>query len=143
MRPNDNAQRLLCIAGLSRSSSPDRILRHPDKQKVYLFNKQLCTAGFDGCTALQMSLADRNLFQMDQTVPANQNIFWQYRERSEDPNLDSHQHLRSGRNRQERTQNRTEFKRNPANSQHCTFRESLYYTSTYENYVAKQKTPMS
>ena len=54
-----------------------------------------------------------------------------------------HQHLCSCRDRQERTQNQTEFERNPANSQHCTLRESLYYTSTYENYVAKRKSPVS
>jgi hypothetical protein len=57
-------------------------------------------------------------------------FFWHQRERGEDSNLDCHQRLHSGRNRQERTQNRTEFERNLANSQHCTFRESSYYTST-------------
>ena len=143
MRPNDNAQWLLCITGLSRSSSSNRLLRHRDKQEVHLSNKQLCIASFNNSFALQVPLADRNLFQMDQAIPANQNIFWQHRERSEDPNLDCYQHLRFDSDCQERTQNQAEFGRNPTNSQHCTFRESSYYTSTYEKYVAERKTPMS
>ena len=143
MRPNDNAQWLLCITGLSRSSSSNRLLRHRDKQKVYLSNKQLCTASFDNRSALQVPLADRNIFQMDQAIPAYQNIFRHYRERSEDSNLDCYQRLRSGSDCQERTRNRAEFGRNLANSQHCTFRESSYYTSTYENYVAKHKYSVS
>ena len=80
-------------------------------------NNQLCNA----CGATMTT----------KTTAANQELLWQYRKRSENPNLDCHQRLRSGSDRQERTQNRTEFGRNPANSQHCPFRESLYYTSTY------------
>ena len=143
MRPNNKAQWLLCIAGLSCCSSSNRLLRHRDKQKIHISNEQLYSASLDNCSTLQVPVADRNFFQMDQTVSANQDVLWNQYQRRKDSNLDSHQHLRSCRNRQERTQNRTEFERNSANSQHCTFRESLYYTSTYENYVAKRKTPMS
>ena len=139
MRSNHNAQWLLRITGLSRRSSSNRLLRHRDKQEVYLSNKQLWSASFDNRSALQVPLADRNLFQMDQAIPANQNIFWQHRERSEDSNLDCHQRLRSSSDCQEGTENRTEFGRNPANSQHCTFRKSPYDTSTYENCFAKWK----
>ena len=143
MRPNDKAQRLLCFAGLSCHSSTDRLLRHRNRQKVYIPNEQFYSASLDNCSTLQMPLADRNLFQVDQTIPSNQNIFWHQRERGEDSNLDCHQRLHSGRNRQERTQNRTEFERNLANSQHCTFRESPYYTSTYEKCFAKPKSWVS
>ena len=100
-------------------------------------------ASFDSCTALQMLLADRNLFQMDQAIPANQNIFRCDRKCSEDPNLDCHQRLRFGSYRQEGTENQTEFGRNPVNSQHCTFRESSYYSSTYEKSLAKRKCSVS
>jgi len=137
MRPNDNAQRLLCIAGLSCCSSSNRLLRHRDKQKVRIFNKQLCSALFDYCSALQVSLSDRNLLQMDQSIPAYQNIFLYYRERVFDSNLDCHQRLRSGSACQEGTENRAEFGRNLTNFQHCTFRESLCYTSPYEKCFAK------
>jgi hypothetical protein len=139
MRPDNKAQWLLHIAGLSRRPSSNKLLRCRDQQEIRILNKQLCSAGFDYCSALQMSLADRNLLQMDQAVPANQNIFRHDREHGKDSNLDCYQRLRSGSDRQERTRNRPEFGRNPANSQHCTFRESSYYTSTYEKSFAKQK----
>jgi len=143
MRPDDNAQRLLCIAGLSRCPSSNWLLRYQDEQEVYLSNKQLHSVGLDNCSTLQVPLADRNLLQMDQAIPSNQDVLRHQYQRCEDSNLDSYQHLRSGRNRQERTQNRAEFGRNLANSQHCAFRESLYHTSTYENYVAKRKYSVS
>jgi hypothetical protein len=121
MRPDDKTQRLLCFTGLSCCPSSNRLLRRRDKRKIRIPNKQLCPASLDDCSTLQMPLANRNLFQMDQTISENQDLLWNFRERSEDPNLDCHQHLCSDRNRQERTQDRVEFERNPANSQHCTF----------------------
>jgi hypothetical protein len=143
MRPDNKAQGLLYIAGLSWRPSSNKLLRCRDQQEIRILNKQLCSAGFDYCSALQVPLADRNLLQMDQAVPANQNIFRHYGQRGKDSNLDCYQRLHSGGDRQERTRNRPEFGRNPANSQHCSFRESPYYTSTYENYVTKRKTPIS
>ena len=119
MRPNDKTQRLLYITGLPCCSSPNRLLRHRDKQEIHFSNKQLCTASFDGCTALQMPLADRNLFQMDQAISANQNVFWHDRKRCEDPNLDCYQRLRSDIDCQEGTENRAEFGRNPSLKTDC------------------------
>jgi len=133
----------LCFTGLSCRSSTDWLFRHRDRQKVYIPNKQFYSASLDNCSTLQMPLADRNLFQMDQTISANQDVLRNFRECCEDSNLDCHQRLRSGRNRQERTRNRPEFGRNLANSQHCTFRESPYYTSTYEKCFARQKESVS
>jgi hypothetical protein len=83
-------------------------------------------------------ITDRNLLQVDQAIPAYQNIFWHKRECRKDSNMDCCQRLRSGSYCQERTPNQAEFGRNFANSQHCAFRESPYDTSTYEKYVAKQ-----
>jgi len=139
VRPDNNAQRFLCITGLSCCSSSNQLLRYRDKQKVHISNKQLYSAGLDNCSTLQVPLADRNLFQMDQTVPANQDVLRHQYQCGKNSNLDSHQHLRSGCNRQERTQNRAEFERNFANSQHYTFSESSYYASTYEKSFAKWK----
>jgi len=96
MRPNDKTQWLLCIAGLSCCSSSNQLLRQRDKQKIRIFNKQLYSAGFDNCITLQMPLADRNIFQMDQAIPAYQDVLWHHQERCEDSNLDCHQRLRSG-----------------------------------------------
>ena len=143
MRPNNKTQRFLCIAGLPCGSSPHRLFRYRNKQKVHLPDEQLFTGRSDNHPTLQMPLANRNIFQMDQAVPANQNIFRHQHQRSENANLDCYQRLCSGSYCQERTRNHAEFRRNPANPQHCTFRESLYHASTYENYVAKRKYSVS
>jgi len=139
MRPNDKTQWLLRIAGLSCRASANQLLRPRYKQKTRISNQQLCPAGSDNCPTLQVPLADRNLFQMDQAVPTNQNIFRHHQERSEDSNLDCYQRLCFGGYCQERTQNRVEFERNRANSQHYAFRASAHRTSSYKKYVAKSK----
>jgi len=77
--------------------------------------------------------------QIDQAVLAYQDVLWHHRERCEDSNLDCRQRLCSGSDCQKRTQSRAEFGRNLANSQHCTFRESPCYTSTYEKSFAIMK----
>jgi hypothetical protein len=114
MRPDNTAQWFLCFTGLSCCASSNRLFRYRDESKVHISDEQFYIAGVNNCTALQMSLADRNLFQMGQAIPANQNIFWYYRERSEDSNLDCHQRLCFGGDCQEGTENRDEFERNPA-----------------------------
>jgi hypothetical protein len=142
-KSNLDYQRLLRIAGLSCCASANQLLRHRGKQKIRISNQQLCTAGSDNCQTLQVPLADRNLFQMDQAIPANQNIFRHHQERSEDSNLDCYQRLCLDGYSQEGTQNRVEFERNRANSQHYAFRASAYGTSTYEQCVAKCNLPIS
>ena len=143
MRPDDKAQWLLCIAGLSGGSSPNRLLRHRNKQKVRIPYKQFFTGRIGYRSTLQVPLANRNLFQMDQAIPTNQNLFRHQHQCRQNPNLDSYQRLRSGCDCQERTQNRVEFERNPANSQHYAFRESPCYTSTYKKCLAKPKCSIS
>ena len=143
MRPDDTAQRLLCFTGLSCCASSNRLLRCRDESKVHISDEQFHAAGFNDCTTLQVPMADRNLLQMDQAIPANQNIFWHHRERGEDSNLDCHQRLRFSGDCQKGTEDRAEFVRNLANSQHRAFRESLYYRSTYEKCFAKWKFSIS
>jgi hypothetical protein len=143
MRPDNKAQRFLCIAGLSCRALPSRLLRPRDKQKVRVPNKQLFATSSDSGSTVRVPLADRNLLQMDQAVLENQNIFRHHRERDEDSNLDCYQHLCLGGDCQERAENRTEFERNPADSQHYAFRSSADRTSTYKKHVAKSKSWVS
>jgi hypothetical protein len=143
MRPDNKTQRILCMAGLSCRTSSNRLLRPGDKQKIRIPNKQFFIAGSDGRSTIQVPLADRNLLQMDQAIPANQNIFRHHQERGEDPNLDCHQRLRSYSNSQETTPNRAGFGRNHANSQHRAFRASADGTSTYEKCISKPKSCIS
>jgi hypothetical protein len=100
-----------------------------NKKFVFLTNNFTI---FDNCSSLQVPLANRNIFQMDQAIPENQNIFRYQYQRREDSDMDRHKHLCPCCNCQERIENRAEFGRNPANTQHCTFRASTDRTSTYE-----------
>jgi len=138
MRPDDMAQWFLHFTGLSCCAASNRLFRHRDKSKVHISNEQFHTTCFNNRTALQVPMADRNLLQMDQTISANKNVFGHNPERGKDTNLDCYQRLYFGSNYQEGTENRVEFGRNLANSQHCTFRESSYYRSTYEKCFAKR-----
>ena len=65
------------------------------------------------------------------------------RQRCQDPDMNRNQRVCAGGDCQEGTENRVEFGRNPANSQHYAFRASAYGTSTYEQCVAKCNLPIS
>ena len=108
-------------------------LRCGHKQEVCVFNQQFYSGRVDNCSALQMPLADRTVFHMDQTALANQSVLWNIRERRQYTNLDCRQHLLNHSHHEKRTEFEAEFIRNPANPQHYTFSERPYYTSTYEN----------
>jgi len=118
---------------LSRTAQTDRLLRHQYEQAIRLSHKQLCSRCADYRTTLQVPLADRTVFQMDQTTPANQSLFSHIIKRSQDPDMDCCEYLPGRCDHEERTRIKAEFVRNPANSQHYTFSERAYYTSTYEN----------
>ena len=53
----------------------------------------------------------------------DQGLLWHLTERREDPNLDRDPRLCAGGDRQEGVEARSESPPNPANSQHCPFRE--------------------
>lgn len=76
-------------------------------------------------------------FQMDKAVPSNQGVFRHVGERGKDSDMDCNQCLRACCHHQEGVEARPEFGRNPANSQHFTFRKSLCATITCDKSVAK------
>ena len=125
------------IGTLSRPAQTDWLLRQRYEQAIHLFDKQLCSRCLDYRKALQVSLADRVVLQVDQTAPANQSILRHFAKRCQDSGMDCCQHLPGRRDHEERTRIKAEFVRNPANSQHYTFSERAYNTSTYENQTAK------
>ena len=138
-RSNDSPQRPEKFKVVSRPSSIYHLLRCRHEQEVCLSNKQLFSGRIDNRTALQMPMEDRAVLQMDQTALANQGVLWNFRERSQDANLDRCQHLLNRSYNEKRAEFATEFVRNPANSQHYDFPERPYYTSTYERSTAKRK----
>ncbi len=138
-RSNNIPQRLLYLKRLSCCSSQSQLLRQRNKKETGLSNKQFYATSFDNCTTLQMPLADRNFLQMYQAVSLYKTVLRHESQRCQDPDLDRHQHLCSCCHCQERIKNRAESWENLSNSQHYTFREKPYYTSTYRKSTAKRK----
>ena len=138
-RSNDSSQSTEKFAVLPRPSSIYYLLRCRHKKEICVFDKQLYSGCIDNRTALQMPLEDRTVLQVDQTALANQGFLWNFRERSQNTNLDCCQHLLTRSYNEKRAEFATEFVRNPANSQHYDFPERPYYTSTYEKSPAKRK----
>jgi len=105
----------------SRLSSANQFLRYRKSSPPYLFDKQLCLASVDNCSAVQTSLADRVVLQMDQTKSSNQSVLWYFPKRRENPNLDRSLFLFVGCNHQEAAANRTNTQRNSSSVKHHAF----------------------
>lgn len=125
---------------LSRLNPANRLSGHRTKQKVRISDKQLCLGCFDNLRTLQMPLADRVVLQMDKTTSENQSILRHQYQRRQNPNMDSNQYICAYSDNQKGTKNRAFTCRNPANSQHFTFRENLAVSSTYDKLFTKQRT---
>ena len=136
-RSDNTSQRLLCFKRLSSCSSQSQLLRQRNKKETGFSDKQFYATSFDNCTALQKSLADRNFLQMYQAVSLYKTVLRHESQRCQNPDLDRHQHLCSCCHCQERIKNRAESWTNLSNSQHYTFREKPYHTSTYRKGAAK------
>ena len=72
LRPNDCYHRPQRRPSLSRKTPAYRLLRCRNRQTVRVFNQQFFVEPFGYRSALQTTLEDRTLFQMDQTTLKNQ-----------------------------------------------------------------------
>lgn len=131
-RPAHRTTRTGDLKRLPRCSAPHQLLRRRVGEPVGLPHQSLPSSTLDYRAAVPMPLAGGVVFQVDQAAPAHQGVLRHLRERGEDPDLDRHQHLRARGHRQEATGRRPQSGRNPANPQHLPFRESRYFTTTYE-----------
>lgn len=136
-RSDDCSQRTKDIGRIPDSSPSHQLLRRRHQQAACFSNEQLHASGVDYPTTLQVPLARGTFFQMDKAVPSNQGVFRHVGERGKDSDMDCNQCLRACCHHQEGVEARPEFGRNPANSQHFTFRKSLCATITCDKSVAK------
>jgi hypothetical protein len=90
VRPNCYLGRLLFQESLSRQTPAYSVFRQRPKRTVRLFNQQSCSIRIDHRSAVSVSLADRNIFQMDQTAPSHQSVLWDHRECCQNSDLDRH-----------------------------------------------------
>ena len=129
MRSDDRFDRLLFREGLSGQDATDSLLRFQDRKGSDLFDQQLRVAASDHRITLQMPLAGRTLFQMDQTAPSHQTFFRDVRERREDSSVDRRLDLRAGRDHEEAVEDRGEPLHNFADFERDRFRENAHFTS--------------
>lgn len=75
LRPNRGTNRLLFLSALSGQTSSDQISRSGNGQDVDISNQQFFIASNHHYRVVQMPLAGRTVFQMDQATSSNQVIF--------------------------------------------------------------------
>src|SRR4030067_34530 len=109
------------LATLSRSTSAHQFLRYRKPSSPYLSNKQLCLASPDDCPALQTSMEDRVVLQMDQTKSSDQGILWHFLACRENSNLDRHLRVSVGGDNHEEASNRGNTQRNSPSFKHYAF----------------------
>lgn len=124
LRSNRSSHRPKITRRLSAISALRRFLRRESRQASRLLHQQFRASRVGHRSALQMSLAGRALFQMDQTAPADQGVFRHQRERSQNANLDRHQRLCAHRHRQKTSRRRSLALHNPTDIEPRAFRES-------------------
>ena len=96
IRSNHCPGRLLFPQSLSRQTATYSLFRHRSKQTSHLLNQQFYPTGIEHRQIVSVSLANRNLFQMDQATPSYQSVLRDHRECRQDSNLDSNRRLRTG-----------------------------------------------
>ena len=96
----DQAQRVLRVPRLSRTSATHPIQRPCIGQDAGVSDQQHDAAAVDHCRAVQEPLASVAVLQMDKTTSAHQALSGHERERGEDANLVRRVHLRADSHRQ-------------------------------------------
>ena len=116
---------------LPGKAAPYPVFRPRKPQASCLLDQPLLSAGYHGCPALPLSLANRAILQVDQAASPNQGLLWHIGERREDPNLDCDLRLRAGRYRQETSEPRKKPLHNFTDFERHLIRESALVTGTF------------
>jgi len=96
MRSNHCTPELLCSKELSGKTTENPVSRCNYQQKAGLSYQQFYPSGKNHCGALQMSVARRTLFQMDQATSENQGLLRHLGECDKNTDMDCNFYLCSG-----------------------------------------------
>lgn len=124
---------------LSGKTAADKIPGFGNRQDTGVSDQQLCASGADNSATVQMPVADRIIFQMDKTTPANQGVLRHFRECGQDADMDCDISICARSDNQEAAElapqplhNSTDFKRN-------SFRENAGFTGVPCRSLQKHK----
>ncbi len=143
VRSNWHTEKLLFLKVVSGSASSHPFLRRRERPAFGFSNEQHAVVCRDDCRALQVALADRIVFQMDQAAPADQNVFRYKCERGEVTNLDRDQCLLARGDHEKGTWPRSLTLRNPTSFKSNPIRENPYKTSVNKTKLQNHNTPKS
>ena len=107
---------------LSRTVAADSLCRCRTEQTVP--DQQLQSVTLDDCTAVQVSPADRTVFQMDQAAPSDQSLLWHHTQCCQDTGVGRYQRLCAGRYYEKATRLTKQYVRNSTGFGHYAFREN-------------------
>ena len=102
----------------------DLLRRYRTEQTVFLSDQQFSTFTSDNCSAVQESLADRTVFQMDQATSPDQSVLWHHTQCGEDPGVDGHHCICAGSHREKGTGSTGQQVRNSPGFERNAFREN-------------------
>ena len=121
---NDSFDRPEKFGLLSRTAATYSLCRYRTGQTFSVPDQQLQPVTMDDCTAIQISLADRIVFQMDQTASSDQSFLRYHNQCRQDSGMDCHQCLCAGSNPEKRTRHRSQHVRNSTGFGCHAFREN-------------------
>jgi len=78
---------------------------------IFVSDQQLQSVTMDDCKAIQISLADRTVFQMDQTAPSKKSFLRHHTQRRQDSGVDSNKRLCAGYHTEKGTRLRSQHVR--------------------------------
>jgi len=137
IRPDDFSDGFLLIKGLSRPTPPHPVFRSRKEKDADVFNQRFFSSGRKHLFALQVSLADRTVFQMDQATPADQGVLWDLRECGQDPDMDRHLDVCPCCHHQETASSGLESLHNSTDPEHHRFREKAIDSGAFQSRFRK------
>src|SRR5437588_1183880 len=114
------------LHSISCSTAARHLLFDRNGKAFHLSDQQFFSGAIDRCQSVPPSLADRTLFQMDQTASTYQAILRHFSQQREDSDMDRSLRLCAHRDHQKAARLKREPLYNPTDSQSLAFRENAH-----------------
>ncbi len=142
-RPNHPIDRPEKFGLLSRTVAAYSLRRHRIRQEILLFDQQLQPLAQDDCSLVQVPLADRIIFQMDQAASSDQGLLRHYAQRGQDTGVDRHQRICAGCHPEKTTRPEGQHVRNTSGFGCHAFRENTHKKPVFCGFQQVFKEPFT
>src|SRR4030095_7654922 len=141
LRSNHRPDRPVDLAALPGKAAANRLLRPHQSATPDFADQSLDAACADRLPALQVPMAGRVVFQVDQATSANQSVLWDQRERRQISSVDRRFDLCSGRDCEKIAQSRPQSLHNFADSQSDVVRKKADFTGAFRDSASTCSVP--